>query len=150
MLNLCTFVLWQALWHLSSKNPFFILKKKCQAISYFSEQEYYYLQCLLLLLQRLSIHPSPGQTDHQKFILLHIAFPMYKWTKSALIGVYQVKRPYVSTKCTMHILSWLNHYKKARWRGKTRTEAHLYAVGQRSTHRPYHDVRPYHQMPIQS
>lgn len=74
--------------------------------------------------------------------------------QSALIGVYQGKRPYVSKKCTMHVLPWLNHDRGERhtwkltcmqWDRDPQIEGRTwYWCG------PYHHVRPYHQMPIQS
>lgn len=108
-------------------------KKKCQAISYFSEQEYYYLQFLLLLLQRLSIHPSQRQTDHQKFILLHIAFPMYKCTNEQICLNWRISGQ--TTICLQKMHNARFTLAKSRWRWKTHMEAYLYAVGQRSTNR---------------
>lgn len=53
---------------------------------------------------------------------------------------YQVKPPYISTKCTMHALPWLIYCplpkkQQSRRRRKTHIEAHLYAAGHISSNR---------------
>lgn len=53
---------------------------------------------------------------------------------------YQVKLPYISTKCTMHALPWLIYCplpkkQQSRRRRKTHIEAHLYAAGHISSNR---------------
>lgn len=63
-----------------------------------------------------SIYSSFPRTNRQiikKIILLHsLSYVQINEICLKLIGVYQIKRPHVSTKCSMHALPWLNHYKK--------------------------------------
>lgn len=80
-----------------------------------------------------------------KYLSYSIAFLEYKCTKFGWMSVYystryQVKPPYISTKCTMHALPWLIYCplpkkQQSRRRRKTHIEAHLYAAGHISSNR---------------
>lgn len=109
-------------------------------VIYFSEQE-----CYILLLQCPAIqYPSPGQTDHQVFILLHCLsrVQMHEiWLNERILVPDIRSNHHISqqnAQCTLYPGLFTAHYQKkqqSRRRRKTHIEAHLYAAGHISSNR---------------